>query len=681
MELMNGGYAMQVAALRVVVRRLGLGVVAALMAVGGGRPAGAGINVWTPLGPNGGPINALAASPAQAGLLWAGSDGAGVYRSQDGGASWVRTSRGLPYAAVTSIVADPQDAATVYVVGEAQAAVSSNSGASWQSLASPSQFAIFYALAVDPSDPATLYAGSQPGIYKSGDRGATWTELPAAAHGRVTALAIDPGAAATVYGYDQLNKQLLRTADGGASWSVADQGLPLGSADASTPLLIAVDPRTKPGIVYVAYTSNSQPQTYRSADAGATWQAVEPGGYPLAVGLGVVYAGATRSTDGGNTWTATNVAPGQPLALAAAPGSATAVYAGTTLRGVWSSQDAAATWQQASSGINATNTLALVIDPVHPRNLYAVVGDAAAGPGLLKSGSSGQQWHLVGPAFVADYLGTLAIDPVTPTTLYAGSPQGLIKTTDGGNTWSVLAGSGHGACIGVSQLGIDPSHTDDIYVVASAGFLSGCFGGCPAFKSADGGNTWSCLKLGTTSIEALFVGPGVLYAFATFSSPHGRQLGDLFRSTDGGASWQQIDAGLHTTGGRSMGFVTLAIDPADGNRVLLSEQQGVFLTTNGGATWAEADGKLPIKGTIVQSSPTLLAIDPQAPATMYAGGGFGVYRTTNGGKSWYPIVGGLPQFALSSFGNLTGTLTLSPRQPATLYAGTIENGIYTYTVQ
>ncbi len=673
---------MSAASVRIVpgrIARTAAALVVVLAGAGAGaRPAAAGVDFWTPLGPDGGRIDALAVSPAQAGLLWAGSDGAGVYRSLDGGATWVRTSRGLPDTAVSALFADPQAPGTVWVVGITQLSVSTDLGASWTALPAPKAANAVLTLAIDPLSPATLYEGAQPGIYKSTDRGASWTALPVPPSASVTTIAIDPGATSTLYAYDAIHRHLLRSTDGGAGWSESDQGVPLGNADLSTTVLIAVDPRTRPGTVYTAFTVNGTPATYRSADAGATWQRVQPGGYPLAVGQGVVYAGNLRSTDGGNSWTTSAAAPGQPLVLAAPPDSPTAVYAGTERRGLWASQDSATTWRPASSGINATVIEAMAVDPVHPRILYASVFDGVAGPGLLKSGSSGAQWHLTGPAWLADYTAVLAIDPLTSTTLYGGSAQGVAKSTDGGITWTVLAGKGHGACVGVQQLGIDPSHTDDLYVTASPGSLSGCLDTCPAFKSGDGGATWSCLNLGAASIAQLFVGPGVLYAFATYTSPHGRGQGSLYRSSDRGATWKQ----LSTPGGSNpAAFVTLAIDPADANRVLMSEQEGAYLSTDGGATWTEADGRLPVKGEFPNRPAALLAIDPKTPANMVAGGTFGVYRTTNSGKSWSPIVGGLPQFALFAINGNPGALILDPQRPAAVYAGTLGTGIYTYTVQ
>lgn len=239
-------------------------------------------------------------------------------------------------------------------------------------------------------------------------------------------------------------------------------------------------------------------------------------------------------------------------------------------------------------------------------------------------------------------------------------------------------------CFGVGQLAIDPVRSETLYVVAAPGFASGCFGGCSAVTSSDGGNSWSCMSL-PFNLERLFAAPGTLYAFGGFTSPHGRGLGGLFRSTDAGATWTRIDAGLHTSGGRAAAFLALAIDPADASRVFVSEAQGVFRTTDGGRTWTEADGRWPIRGTVSPPAATNLALDPHNPAIVYASGDWGVYRTSNSGQTWYPIVGGLPPFAFLSSPFPTevdvGFLLVDPVQDGKIYGGTLATGIYTYTVR
>ncbi|HYL04881.1 MAG TPA: hypothetical protein VE075_02515 [Thermoanaerobaculia bacterium] len=637
----------------------------------------AGVNLWTPIGPDGGSINALAASPAQRGLLYAGSSyGSGLFRSEDGGGSWVRVSRGLDVF-VTAVIADPQAPGIVYVRANSRLWKSHDAGATWTEAPAPARQVGIESLAIDPRTPAILYAGTTSGVWKSANRGATWTRLPAG-DGDFGPIAVDPSSPSTVYVVS--GGRLLRSADSGATWAERDAGLPLREADCCTPVQLAVDPASVPGTVYVAFVSFGVALNFRSADAGGSWTQAAPDGYPLAVGQGVVYAGAVKSTDGGATWTAAAAAPGEVLVLAAAPGSATTLYAGTLRRGVVKSDDAAVTWQAASSGLFATSVVALAIDPLDHEVLYASVARAAQGPGVLKSSNGGEQWQLLGWPPVTGELEQLVIDPVTPATLYAVAQYGIAKSTDAGNSWEAL---GEGVCFGAKQLAIDPVHPSTLYAVDVQSYgPQRCIFECLALKSTDGGKSWSCFGIAGWTIETIYVAPGTpstLYAFASEIS-HDEVLFGLFRSADAGLTWKRIDAGLHTNGGQYAFLLSLAIDPTDANRVFASVVRGVFRTTDGGKSWVEADRKLPLNG-LGGVSARILAIDPHAPANVYATGDFGVYRSANGGQTWQPIVAGLPPYAFFSTGPSTGVLVLDPQQPGKLYAGTIVASIYTYTVR
>jgi uncharacterized protein (DUF736 family) len=241
-------------------------------------PAQAGVNFWTPLGPDGGSIDTLAASPAQPGLLYATSF-AGLFRSADGGATWVRKSRGL-VGYVTGVVADPQSAGTVYAIGEFGLVRSVDAAASWSllpQLPGSDAFIASSALAIDPQSPATMYAGGYSFVWKSVDTGATWTKLTAAGRSFAT-VAVDPGNPATVFAFDDLDGVLLRSPDGGATWEEKDTGLSFaGFSNGGPPLQLAFDLTTVPETSYLAFRNQQgDGVTWRSTDAGDSWQPAGP---------------------------------------------------------------------------------------------------------------------------------------------------------------------------------------------------------------------------------------------------------------------------------------------------------------------------------------------------------------------------------------------------------------------
>src|SRR5882762_4679096 len=118
-------------------------------------------------------------------------------------------------------------------------------------------------------------------------------------------------------------------------------------------------------------------------------------------------------------------------------------------------------------------------------------------------------------------ISALVIDPLTPTTLYAGTPGGMFKSTDGGATWSASA-----LVNTISALAIDPLTPNILYAAVSGGI----------FKSTDGGVTWDRsgdLPGGVLVFDPL--NPTTLYAGGVGTSND--TPGDLYKSTDGGASW------------------------------------------------------------------------------------------------------------------------------------------------
>ena len=151
---------------------------------------------------------------------------------------------------------------------------------------------------------------------------------------------------------------------------------------------------------------------------------------------------------------------------------------------------------------------ALAIDPQTPSTLYAVTANA----GVFKSTDGGGSWSRV---LLSTYSvwGALAIDPVTPTTLYAGGQNGVAKSTDGGGDWSYInTGLSCPGC--VYTLAIDPVTPTTIYAGTQA--LGGADAG-RVFKSTNGGVSWSAFNTGlpNLSVWALAIDPqrpATLYA-------------------------------------------------------------------------------------------------------------------------------------------------------------------------
>ena len=273
------------------------------------------------------------------------------------------------------------------------------------------------------------------------------------------------------------------------------------SLTSSSAWAIAVDPLT-PANVYAASSQGLE----KTGDGGATWALV----FTVATNAvaldpstsGTVYAatasGVSKSTDGGATWSSTGAGVGVTT-LAVDSSSPSTLYAGTGTGAILKTTDGGATWATLTTGITSV-IASLAVDPVTPSNVYAATGGTGAagqfqpmtatGPGgLFKSSDGGATWLDLRNGFSSTF-NVVAIDPATPTTVYAGSyalqnansnlgTAGLlVQSLDGGSTWTRLSSfpSAH-----IYGLAIDPSAPSTLYTCGLGGVL----------KSTDGGATWA----------------------------------------------------------------------------------------------------------------------------------------------------------------------------------------------
>ena len=212
----------------------------------------------------------------------------------------------------------------------------------------------------------------------------------------------------------------------------------------------------------------------------------------------------------------------------------------------------------------------------------------------------------------------LAVDPISPSIVYAATVGGgVFKTTNGGATWGPINTGlppfrpGQ-PFINSLALAIDPVTPSTLYVSVDSSQCVGanCFPFTAVFKTTNGGASWGASMSGLAgsgrvlSLAVDPVTPATLYA--------GHQFG-MFKTTTGGTSWSPIDTGLPGGGHFS---IILAVHPLVPATVYLGLDRGMFKTIDGGASWNPASAGLP--ALPVQS----LAIDPTAAGTVYAGPAF-----------------------------------------------------------
>src|SRR5262249_42722870 len=212
----------------------------------------AGTNVWTALGPGGGPVTTLAINPQRPGILYAATN-AGLFQSSNQGADWGAVNPGPP-CCIAAMVLHPQDPDILYAVTRTGVVLKSTDGGThWNPMSAglPVDGGGNYgvtSLAVDPENPTTLYAGNalngSDGVFKTTDGGGSWVPVSSGLpDGGVTALAVDPQTAGVVYASTR-KSGVFKSNDGGASWSAVNAGLDADSIHGYNYIsLLAINPR------------------------------------------------------------------------------------------------------------------------------------------------------------------------------------------------------------------------------------------------------------------------------------------------------------------------------------------------------------------------------------------------------------------------------------------------------
>ena len=466
--------------------------------------------------------------------------------------------------------------------------------------------------------------------------------------GYVIDLQIDPQNREILYAGTYSGGGAFKTTDSGNSWN----NIGLSSAYIMT---IAIDPQT-PSIVH----------------AGSYWGSL----------------GCFKSTDGGTTWIQHSVNNHNVSKIVINAQNTTILYAATWGggNGVYKSTDVGESWFQ--TGLTFGSVYTLAIDPQIPINLYASIyhsssiylykttdgGDswsqtamteriddiaihpdttsilyAGAWDGVYKSTDYGETWTQIG--LFGRSIMSVAIDPLSTGTLYAGElDAGMFKSTDGGSSWTGIGLTG----ADVRAIVIHPLSPDTLY----AGTFRG--NACAVYKSTDSGNSWSRMDHGLTnqyfhSIAADPSTPANIYA--------GTGLNDgLYKSTDNGSTWWMC--GLMNQGT----IYDVAVHP-DSSSVVYAvtyNGQGAFKSTNAGGSWFQ------INNGLGSTNIFALAMDQSDPDNLYVGTSAGVYKSTNGGVLWQSS--GLPSYAVYK-------LAIDPNLTSTIYAGTLNDGMFRSTDQ
>jgi len=527
------------------------------------------------------------------------STDAGIFRSTDNGTSWTTVNSGLPHLNTRRLIGRVNNGSfSIFLTIKSEGDPSNpssfqggiyhtnNSGDNWNCIngdlphipyedpEEPPPFYDYWKFDVHPSNPDIIYVGSNFGgwddlwgIHKTTDGGQSWIKVDTDinygwldsewwADDNVMILKIAPSNPDVVIsGADCIHK----TIDAGETWNqmytINTNGHWHGTG---MELMVAFDVAYHPTDSDKFYIGYDDMGTWRSDDNGysfARLDEVQIGDYDAANSVvidpatGNVFVGRNRGYDDEDDEGA-SYSVGQ----------------------VWKSTDGGSTWAVASNGLPQGRPV-LVMDTGN-----SIIYCAVYGEGVYKTSNGGTSWEAINNGIGANiaYAWDISISPTNPQILYLalntidGLGAGIYKTTNGGQSWSLLENA---PTEDVLCIEIDPSNSD--HILAGVTDVYSWFESGGLYETEDGGETWSII-FDQPRVDAIVIHPDnsqVIFAASQqwWNSNPGQDSG-FYRSIDGGNSWQNITTNLGHT------FILFAeINPHNHNQIIVG--------THGGGIW------------------------------------------------------------------------------------------------
>ena len=374
-----------------------------------------------------------------------------------------------------------------------------------------------------------------------------------------------------------------------------------------------------------------------------------------------------QSLEGQSLWSAVGPDGGDARAFAAVPGQPDHLYLGTTDGWLFESMDKGASWRRLSK-VDGSDALILdhiVVDAANAATVYVAAWKVdGAGGGLWVSHDAGRNWTEV-EGLRGQSIRAFAQAPSNPRMLFAGTLEGVFRSSDAGASWTLISPPGSHEIHDVESLAIDPVDPDVVY--AGTWHLP--------WKTTDGGKNWHNIKQGVIDDSDVFsiiidpAQPRIVFASACSGIYKSGNGAELFHKIQGipstarrtrvlkqdpanhDAVYAGTTEGLYKTedGGKSFRRMTgpdvivndVFVDPRDSNHVLLAtDRSGVLASHDGAATFQPANEGF--SGRKVEA----LLVDRENPARVFAGvvndkiyGS--VFVSVNGGASWNHIGEGL----------------------------------------
>ena len=596
---------------------------------------------WSSIGPtdflnrstsylNLGRVNCVTPDPVNPNIVYVGTPSGGIWKSEDGGLTYVALSDDLPQIGVSSIVIDYTNPNIIYIAtGDDDAGdsysvgiwKSTDAGLNWEQTGmnpnnSPTRI---YELEMHESNPGIIWAATNNGVYKTLDSGINWNQSQTGAFQGVKQ---KPGDPSIVYAIT--DSEFFKSIDGGESFNNSGFGLPSGSAR----LVMDVTPANNELVYIVASTSNFGFEgVYKSSNSG--------GGFFKMDNTQDIY-------ESNQAW--------YDLAMAVSDTDENELYVGVL--NVWKSGDGGDNFTQLSDWANRNE--AYTHADIHFLKFYNNELFVGSDGGFFKSSNQGNTF--------TDFTGNMAISQFYRVSVSKQNSNKIAGGTqdNGGfayfNEWS----SYHGGD-GMESV-IDPNN-DNIYY----GFMQGGqtlfvnndsgmsgYSGTQGYSGPTNGNWITPLSINSQS--EVFAGYNRLYQFengdfTAISSNFGTNIDVLeLDPINSDIIYVATDSNLHKSSDRGVNFINLGSFPNNITSIEVHNNDNniIYVTTRGSSgkvykSINQAVSFTNISGSLPSVVKNMIKHQVDTPENvLYLGTSLGVYRYDDNTNDWLPFEINLP---------------------------------------